>query len=138
LRANIEHNHTLHESVVLVSVQVGTVPSVPAAERVSEDDLGYSDDGIFHLSVRYGFNDRTDIPAAIALAVKQGLVECPLELEDASYFVSHIVIRRGRHNHMARWRKILFLSLAHYAADPIEYFNLPVDRTVVMGGQISI
>jgi KUP system potassium uptake protein len=140
LRANTEHNHTLHESIIILTVKVLTVPSVPETERVSEDDLGYGDDGIFHLCVSYGFNDRTDVPAAIALACEQGLVERELDLVDASYFVSRIVLRQGGRNfhHMARWRKMLFLGLAHYAADPVEYFSLPVDRTVVMGGQITV
>jgi KUP system potassium uptake protein len=34
------------------------------------------------------------------------------------------------------WRKRLFIALARNAASPIEYFGLPSDRTVVMGGHI--
>jgi KUP system potassium uptake protein len=139
LRANTDHNHTLHENIVIVSVNITTAPTVPETERVREDDLGYNDDGIFHLEISFGFNDITDVPGAIALACAQGLVECEISLTDASYFVSRITISHGtgRH-HMARWRRILFLGLAHYAADPVAYFNLPVDRTVIMGGRIII
>jgi len=36
------------------------------------------------------------------------------------------------------WRKALFLALARNAADPVEYFRLPYDRTVVMGGHVTI
>jgi len=137
LRANVEHNHTLHESVIIVSVNVTTVPHVPDGERISVDDLGYSNDGIFHLSVRYGFRDTTDLPAAIALATTQGL-ECEVDLDNASYFLSRADLRRGEHRHMARWRTSLFLTLARHAANPAEYFNLPEDRTIVMGGHITV
>ena len=37
---------------------------------------------------------------------------------------------------MARWRKALFLVLAHNAADPAAYFGLPADRTVTMGSDV--
>jgi len=39
---------------------------------------------------------------------------------------------------MARWRTSLFLTLARHSANPAEYFNLPEDRTIVMGGHITV
>ena len=39
---------------------------------------------------------------------------------------------------MSRWRKRLFLALAHNAASPIEYFRLPADRTVAMGASVVL
>jgi KUP system potassium uptake protein len=137
LRANVEHIHALHEAVVIVSVDVQPVPHVPQSERVTVDDLGYADDGITHLTMRYGFRDDTDIPAAIALAAEQGL-ECPVDLDNASYFLSHVNLRRGPQRTMARWREALFLALARHSANPAEYFNLPLERTIVMGGHVTL
>lgn len=137
LRASVEHHRPLHEAVVIVSVHIQPVPNVPESERVTVDDLGYTDDGIFHIAVRYGFQDDVDIPAAIALATTKGL-ECQINLDEASYFISRIVLRRGPGDGMARWRKVLFLGMARHAANPVEYFNLPIDRTVVMGGHITV
>ncbi len=137
LRANVEHNRALHDSVVIVSVQIENVPNLPESERVSVDDLGYSDDGIFHVTVSVGFQDEIDVPRAIELAAAAGL-EAPVDLPRASYFVSRVTLRRGVENSMAPWRKRLFLTIARQAANPIEYFNLPIDRTVVMGGHITI
>lgn len=137
LRANVEHNHTLHQSVVILAAETTNVPYVPEDERVRIDDLGYADDGIFHIAVRYGFRDKTDIPAAIALAAQRGL-ECQVDLEHATYFLSRVTLRRGSDGGMARWRKSLFLGMARHAANPVEYFNLPTDRTIVMGGQIAV
>ena len=39
---------------------------------------------------------------------------------------------------MARWRKTLFLTLAHNAADPAAFFSLPPDRTVTMGSDVNL
>jgi KUP system potassium uptake protein len=39
---------------------------------------------------------------------------------------------------MPKWRKKLFVAISRNAADPVEYFGLPGDRTVVMGSHIEI
>jgi KUP system potassium uptake protein len=139
LRANSEHNHALHEAVVIVAVESHNVPVISRRERVTVDDLGYADDGIFHVTAHYGFDESPDIPAALALAAERGL-ECSVDLDHASYFVSRIALRRDdrRQWPVARWRKALFLTMARHAANPVEYFNLPIERTVVMGGHVMV
>ena len=36
------------------------------------------------------------------------------------------------------WRKRLFLTVAHNAANPVEYFRLPADRSVIMGAHVPV
>jgi KUP system potassium uptake protein len=142
LRANLEHNHVVHQHVVIVSVISENVPHIPAAQRISIDNLGYADDGIVHLSVRYGFQDEQDIPAALHLARDLGThdpgAELDIDPDNASYFVSRVTLRLTDAPGMSQWRKKLFLALAHNAASPAEYFRLPESRTVVMGSQVDI
>jgi len=38
---------------------------------------------------------------------------------------------------LARWRKKLYVALARNASNPVAYFGLPDDRTVVMGSHIT-
>src|SRR3954447_23926699 len=136
LRANFEHNQVLHENVVIVSVQTLRVPHVPEEERVTADDLGYKDDGITHLTVRYGFQDAIDIPRTLHLAAKR--LERDIDHENVSYFVSRITIVPTDAPGMARWRKKLFTLIARNAANPVPYFGLPDDQTVVMGSHIEL
>ena len=39
---------------------------------------------------------------------------------------------------MATWRKKLFVAIARNAANPVAYFGLPDDRTVVMASHIEL
>jgi KUP system potassium uptake protein len=137
LRANVEHNHVLHERVVIIWAQSVTVPHVPRRERVTVDDLGFSDDNITHVTARFGFQDRLDIPDALRLAQAKGL-ECDLDLERPSYFVSRVTLTAGDRPGMSGWRKKLFIALARNAASPVGYFGLPVERTVTMGSTIEL
>jgi KUP system potassium uptake protein len=141
LRANVEHNHVMHEHVVIVSTTAENVPHVPETERISVDDLGYRDDGIVHVTLRYGFQDEQDIPAALRKAAAGGArraAELDIDPDEASYFLSKVTLRLTSDPGMRLWRKRLFLALANNAASPAERFFLPETRTVVMGSQVEI
>lgn len=94
LRANAEFNGVVHEHVVIVSVVAENVPHVPRNERLNVDSLDYSDDGIVHLAVGFGFQDDQDIPGALRDAF---LLTSELEVDPdtAFYFLSRITIERA-------------------------------------------
>jgi KUP system potassium uptake protein len=137
LRANVEHNHTLHHCVVIVSIETMKVPHVPETERLEIDELGYRDDGITHVVGHFGFQDPTDVPALLRQAAAHGL-EADVDLSYPSYFLSRISIVKTDAPTMPRWRKKLFLAISRNAANPVEYFKLPDERTVVMGSHIEL
>jgi KUP system potassium uptake protein len=137
MRANVEHNQILHEHVVILTIETLPVPHVAPADRLSVDDLGYSDDGISHVTAHFGYMDQPDVPTAISRAAEAGL-ECPLEVDEASYFLSTIELRPGDAPGMTRWRKRLFVATSHITADAAEYFSLPRERTLIMGSLIEV
>jgi KUP system potassium uptake protein len=136
LRANVDRNHVLHEVVIVVSVETRGVPHVPDDERVVVDDLKYRDDGIMHITVRYGFQDVHDVPAALRQACEQGL-EVEIDVDDATYFVSRITIVRGDLPGMVGWRKRLFLALANTATNPVDVFCLPEPQILTIGSYVE-
>jgi len=137
MRANVEHNQVLHEHVLVLAIETLPVPHIPPGERLRVDDLGYSDDGIVHVTARFGYMDSPDVPGLLPLIRKADL-ESPLDETRISYFLSTIDLHPGTHPGMSRWRKRLFLATAQLTADAAEYFRLPRDRTVVMGARIEL
>jgi len=95
-----------------------------------------TDDGIVHVTARFGYMDPPDVPGLLPLIRKADL-ESPLDETRISYFLSTIDLHPGTHPGMSRWRKRLFLATAQLTADAAEYFRLPRDRTVVMGARIE-
>lgn len=136
LRANVEHNCVLHDSVVIVTVVTLNVPHVDEDERVTIDDLGYRDDGITHVTARFGFQDDLDVPRTLRRAAKR--LERDADFEHVSYFLSRITIIPGKAPGLAPWRKKLFIAIARNAASPVPYFHLPDDRTIVMSAHIEL
>ncbi len=138
LRANVEHNHVLHANIVIITIERARIPHVADADRVRSDDLGDPGDGITRITARYGFQDNTDVPAALRLANHQRLLEGDCDLDRATYFLSEIKIERSNSPGMSGWRSWLFLLLAHNAADPVEYFKLPDHGTLSIGERIEL
>ena len=137
MKANVDHNHVLHEHVIIVSIDTPPVPRVPAGERISVDDLGYRDDGIFFVSARYGYMERPDVPAALAL-VDPIDTEGRIDLANASFFLSKVDLIAGPQPTMAPWRKRLFIAISHMTGDAAGYFGLPLERTVIIGARIEV
>jgi KUP system potassium uptake protein len=139
LRANLEHNHVVHRHVIIVSVTTANVPHVPHAKAFTTDDLGYADDGIEHITIKFGFSDDQDLPRALRAACHARTLDIdPGKIGQASYFISRGGIRETRGTGMSGWRKKLFVAIAHNAADPASRFMLPPDRTVTMGSDVQI
>jgi len=149
LRVNVGLNHVLHERVIIVSVRVERVPYVPELERVvvepgilfsgaTGDPLGPSAERFNRLTLRFGFLDEPDVPAAVRLAAQRGLLTGGGDVADAFYFVSRMTIVPTDAPGLSPWRKKLFVTMARNAADPAEYFRLPESRTVSMSGRVEL
>jgi KUP system potassium uptake protein len=137
MRENVEHNHTLHESAIILSIDTKPVPYVADEDRLTIEAMRHRDDGISLVVARYGFQEQPDVPAIIRNCAVIGL-ESPVDLSDLTYFLSKIEIVATDAPGMAPWRKRLFLATAHVAADAVEYFQLPRHRTVLLGSAIEI
>jgi KUP system potassium uptake protein len=137
MRANVEHNHILHDNVVILSIETLPVPHVPTAEHITVDDLGHTDDGILHVAAQFGYMQTPDVPEVLRLAAEQS-AELSLDLDDTSYFLSTIELRVGDTPDLTRWRKRLFVATSRISADAAEYFGLPRDRVVIMGSRINV
>jgi KUP system potassium uptake protein len=138
LRASVEHGHALHEKVLIVSVETISVPHCDRSDRFVVARLGRGLFRVFHVTERIGYQDDPDVPEALALCRKLGLLDRNLDLEHASYFVSRITITPTEAPGMAQWRKQVFITMARNAANPIEHYGLPGDRTVIMGSQVAL
>src|SRR3954449_10695414 len=138
LRAEVEHNHTLPQRVLIVSVETVSVPYVDEYDRFAVQILRHGRFKVTHITIRLGYQDAVDVPASLCLCRKHGLIERNLDLEHASYFVSRITITPTAAAGQQSWRKRLFIAMARNAASPVEHFGLPGERTVTVGSQVAL
>jgi len=139
MRANVGHNEILHKHVVILSIETTPAPHVPPEERLQIDDLGYKDDQISYVAARFGYMDKTNVPGLLPLIrAATAAAENRLDEDNLSYFVSRIELVPGQTPGMSPWRKRLFIATSRITADAAEYFQLPRERTVIMGSRIEL
>lgn len=136
LRANVKHNQVLHDEVVIVVVTTEPVPRVADEDRVTVEDILYTDDGIYTVTARFGYMETPNVPAALRLVDPDQMP--PVDIEAASYFLNKLELTVGTSADMAPWRKRLFIATSFLSADTAGFFSLPLDRTVIVGARLPV
>jgi KUP system potassium uptake protein len=126
------HNQSLHEKVVLLSVLTENVPDIPATERVRATELTH---GFIKIVARYGYMEAPDIKEVLEHAEGAGL---HIDHSRLSYFLGREAIKTTGTARMLLWRKRLFVFMSRNARTPTEFFNLPPDKVVELGSQMSL
>jgi KUP system potassium uptake protein len=123
----------LQETVVSLTVQFENYPRVPLSERATVEKIA---DGLWHVTVHFGFIEVPNVVAALACAREKG---CMINLDDAVYFASHDdVVRRAEPPRLAAWRRMLFAIMYRNAVRTPDRFDLPPDKFLEVGRQIGL
>jgi KUP system potassium uptake protein len=129
---NLEHNHVVHEQVILLTVKTTGAPHAPEPERLTIEYLRL---GFVAIRVQLGYQDAPDVPAMLRLARREGL---DVDVEKASYYVNHVSLIPNGGVGMAGWRKRLFALLYKNSTPAARYFEIPPDRVVEVGAFVEI
>jgi KUP system potassium uptake protein len=125
---NLKHNKVLHVRIVLLHVVAENIPRVAPERRIEVVHLG----GNFHsVVVHYGFMEQPNVPRVLEECRVHQLV---FDMMDTSFFVGRVTI-------VARLNAIryrLFEAMHRNALAATEFFRIPPNRVVELGGQVEI
>jgi KUP system potassium uptake protein len=129
---NLKHNKVLHERVVLMSVRTEDIPHVPEERRIEFSHLELN----FHIiKLYYGFMDEPNIPRALAQC---RALHFHFNLMETSFFLRREKIIAAKNAPLARWHKQLFILMSNTMLNATEFFRIPSNRVIELGGQIEI
>lgn len=126
---NLKHNKVLHERTVLMCIKTLDVPRASSEERL---EVHHYDHDIHTIIARYGFFEEPDVWKALGHCKTEGL---DFNLMDTSVFVGREKLVIANKIHIAKWRKELFALLFRLSLSAVEFFNVPSNRVVELGGQ---
>ncbi len=126
---NLKHNKVLHERTVLMCIKTLDIPRAAPEERLEVHNY---DHDIHTIIARYGFFEEPDVWRALGNCRAQGL---EFNLMDTSVFVGREKLVIANKIHIAKWRKELFALLFRLSLSAVEFFNVPSNRVVELGGQ---
>ncbi len=131
---NLEHNHVLHEQIIVLTIVTTNEPYVDEAHLVKIRAFGENRD-FYRVKLYYGFKQNADVRRALELCVQQGLNFNP---KNASFFIGSEQISFRNKSPMPKWRRGLFRFLFHNSTSAIEFFKIPVERVVELGIRIEL
>ncbi|HEY3641372.1 MAG TPA: potassium transporter Kup [Xanthobacteraceae bacterium] len=132
LMHSLKHYKVLHEKNVILTIETAPTPRVNPAERVRIAPVG---DTFTRVNLRFGFMETPNVPKALAIARKLGWT---FDIMSTSFFLSRRSLKPAAHSGMPRWQDRLFILLTRVANDATDYFQIPTDRVVEVGTQVTI
>lgn len=126
---NMKHNKVLHERVILMHIQTVNEPYVNDKERVTIEHLSHN----FHaVEVRFGFMEEMHIMRAVAfLRVR----EFHFSLMEISFFVGNEQVVA---THSSPLLMAPFIYMHRSMQGAAEYFQIPLEHAVELGGYVEI
>ena len=141
----LKHYKALHERVVMMHVKTEDVPHVSDGRRLEIEEKGK---GFYTMLVRFGFMDEPNVMRALAQTRQEHF---HINLMETSFFIGREKLRLRSRRRLAfgrwwgtepflflTWRDRLFIFLSNLALDATEFFRIPPNRVVELGGQIEM
>ena len=132
LMHSLKHYKVLHEHNVILTIETEQAPKVETAERVAIERVGQT---FTRVLLRFGFMEMPHVPRALAIARKLGWT---FDIMSTSFFLSRRALKPAARSGMPRWQDHLFIMLARMANDATDYFQIPTERVVEVGTQVTI
>jgi len=129
---SLKHYKVLHENNVILTIVVEGYPRVAPRDRVEMEKIG---EHFMRVILHFGFMETPNIPKALAIARKVGW---NFDIMSTSFFLSRRSVRPDARSGMPVWQDKLFIFLAQNADDASSYFQLPTDRVVEIGTQVTV
>src|SRR5579885_1578223 len=129
---SLKHYKVRHEKNVILSVETTHTPRVGPDKRVRIEPVGST---FMRVMLRFGYMETPNVPKALAIARKLGW---HFDIMSTSFFLSRRTLRPAPRPGMPLWQDRLFITLARSANDATDYFQIPTDRVVEVGTQVTI
>ncbi len=132
LMHSLKHYKVLHQKNVILTIENASTPRVSDDERVRIEPVGET---FSRVHLRFGFMETPNVPKALAIARKLGW---QFDIMSTSFFLSRRLLKPAAHSLLPRWQDKLFIALARSANDATDYFQIPTNRVVEVGTQVTI
>jgi KUP system potassium uptake protein len=130
---HVELTRALQETVVLLTVIDMPVPEVKDDERSKVEPLT---DGFWRITVRFGYMEQPLlIPLLRRLAAEHRI---PFDVDTATFFIGHSTIIANEGGRLSHIPEVIFAYLKRNAVQEERRYQVPADRVMEIGEQISL
>ena len=129
---SLKHFKSLHEMIVILTIQAMPVPRVSDEDRTAMTNLGPR---FRKVTMRFGYMEDPNVPQGLLLRRKQGW---KFDIMSTAFLLSRRRLKLAAASDMPIWQRQLYLFLARNASDASDYFHIPAGRVVEIGTQVNL
>jgi KUP system potassium uptake protein len=128
---SLKHFKVMHEQIVFLHIVTENIPRVPDSQRLVVKRLA---EHMYAVTLRFGFREEADAMTALA-----GLDALGVHLEPmlTTFFVARSGITDGP-GALPAWQTGLFGWMSRQADSAASYYQLPANKVVELGTQVSL
>lgn len=133
LTTHVRHSQALQEQVLLVSVAIEEIPTMPHDRRA---EVSLLTAGFERVILRFGFMEDIDVPARLRNA---RLCVESRKLDEISYYIGHeTIVPDSGVKGMQAWREAIFVWMQRSFTPTGASFGIPSRQLVEVGAEIKI
>jgi KUP system potassium uptake protein len=130
---HVERTRSLHESVVLLTVEKTTAPVVMAQSRYRWSALNK---GFYKLVISFGYMENPHLLPVLRQFAE--VEQLSLDFDGATYYIGHETIVASDNGVISRVPEAIFSYLNRNAVHEDRHYGMPSDQIVEIGTQIDL
>jgi KUP system potassium uptake protein len=132
LAQNLKVNKSLHEQVILLTVETEEMPRIRRGRHIMIEKLS---NGFVKVVLRYGFMESPNVHRALGRVCIDGKT---VLTDDIVYFVGRETLFATKRPGMALWREHLFALMFKNALSASSFYRLPPSQVIELGTQVEL
>lgn len=129
---NLNHNHVLHDRIILMTIRTQDIPYVEQDKHV---DIKQLSPNVWRIAATYGFHETPDVSNLFKNIMHKGMA---LNIENTTFFLSRETLIPSKRSILAQIRASIFIFLSKNSLRTNDFIHVPADRVVEMGIQVSV
>jgi KUP system potassium uptake protein len=130
---HVERSRSLHETVLLLTVEMMPVPEVADQARYRLTKLS---EGYYRLIVYFGYMEEPHLLPVLRSVAKAE--DIPIDFENTTYYIGHETIVESDAGSINRIPEMVFSYLNRNAVHEERHYGMPTDQIVEIGTQIDL
>ena len=133
LMRHVERSRSLHETVVLLTIQIAGQPTVAEEHRYTVEKL---EKGFYRGVMHFGFMETPKVLPVLHRAVNEAHI--PFVTGEVTYYLGRENFIASSKGHMGAVTESLFSFLQRNSVAADRYFGLPPRQVVELGTQLDL
>jgi len=132
LMSNYKYNKVIHSETIILNIRTESIPRVANDDKIEYEKLL---EGFYLVIAHYGFMETPNLTNILHLVNEKGV---DIDPEKVNYFIGREMLLTDEDTGLRSVTSKIFYFMSRNAFSATQYFDIPVDRVLVLGQELEI